>query len=98
MGSKGKSKGRVDPLFQDQTTKLADDAINIEQAVDGAQRLWQVPKLNGWSGDPLDIPGMAKPFDRQDVGSNYEEITSDSSNPGTFGDIIGVAYQSDYLA
>lgn len=92
------SLGQMQPIFVKTVTELAADSKTCGQASQGTGTpVWELPPLNGWSGDPLDIPGTVKAFDRSDANNNYAQLLADGSNPGTTGDAIALKTQIDYV-
>ena len=97
MADKTPPRGNIDKNFALRLAELRKLATSQADSVTGDGTLgWNVPA--GWSGDPLDIAGATKPFDRADVGANYASLVADAAAPGTAGSAIGVKLQSDYLA
>jgi hypothetical protein len=97
----------TDPRFQAQLDALTQGAETQGEAVQltGTRRAWNTPDLNGWSGDPLDIPNLDQPFDRGDLEDQYEtaletagqrDIDGNTSG-GTLADRMVVKLQGDYL-
>lgn len=92
------SKAQVHTRFTAQVQQLAAEAGLIHQGVtSGDGREWQLGDLNGWSGDVTDIPGMARPFDRSEIGQNFADVYQ-PAEPGTVGDAATLRLQNDYLA
>lgn len=92
------SKAQVHARFTAQVQRLAAEAGLLHKSVTtGAGREWQLGDLNGWSGDVTDIPGMARPFDRKEIGQNFADVYQPKS-PGTVGDAATLRLQNDYLA
>lgn len=58
-------------------------------------RSWFVPG-GSWSGDPLDLPGVAAAFSRTAIAGAYQSFFFDPA--GTAGDCLAAKLQSDYLA
>lgn len=89
------SKGEVHKVFTDRVSELADRARdNAEAARGDGGRVWSRPE--GWSGDPLDIPGLVAAYDRRDVDQNYASLIASGDAPGTAGDVVAVKAQADY--
>lgn len=93
------SQGQMQPIFVNAVTELAATSKTNGQAAQGTgTAVWQLPPLNGWSGDPLDIPGTVKAFDRAAANDNFTQLMADGTNPGTTGDGITLKLQIDYTA
>lgn len=89
-------RGKVDDTFLARLDDLKSLAGAQHDSVRGDGVLaWNIPR--GWAGDPLDIPGMAAPYDRSAVGANAASLVADPANPGTSGSAIGTTIQSDFL-
>jgi hypothetical protein len=83
--------GRVHPAFEDQLTRLRALAAAAGAGTPG----WWLPPASAWSGDVLDVPGMAAAFDRSAVGADYAEaLTTD----GTAATAASLRVQNDYVA
>jgi hypothetical protein len=86
-------------VFKTALTGLASSSLSIGSSLLGTgRRLWQRPDTTAWQGDPLDIPGIAKAFDRGDLNADYEQAIADGKNPGTTGDVAAIKTQVDYVA
>jgi hypothetical protein len=91
------TKGQVHQVFLDRIGELVDFAEHNTRAVRGqGQRIWQCP--HGWSGNPLDIPGLTEAYDRAEIDQDYAGLIADGSDPGTTGDVVAVKTQADYVA
>jgi hypothetical protein len=94
---KSTPKGKVHEVFRTLLDGLVSQAQSIAQGLkQTGQRKWQTP--TEWDGSPLDLASMTEPFDRGEIGTNYEELISDASAPGTVGDVASVKMQGDYVA
>jgi hypothetical protein len=88
--------GSLDATFLNNTQALKDHATGVAAAHTGAQlRRWYLAWLAGWSGDPLDLNGMADAFARTGLGAMYGAALTD--NRGASGDAASAKLQSDYL-
>lgn len=95
----GSSRAQVDTVFRERVTELQQHAQQQAAAVtDGEQRRWQMPTLEGWAGDTLDVIAMEAPFDRAALAANHQEVIRNPEDPGTVSDLIALKLQSDYLA
>ena len=56
------------------------------------------PDKNGWSGDPLDLAGLAKPFDRNEHATDVQRAIASVENAGNEGDLAASVMQADVLA
>ena len=99
-GGRGVTKAKVHAEFKDQAEALQEEADLIAKSVRAeGQRPWQTgAEGTDWPGDPLDIPGIADAFNRDEIGGNYAECLSDPTSPGTTGDAQALTLQSDWLA
>lgn len=87
--------GFLDGTFLINTAALKANATGTAAALlNQALRGWFVPA--GWSGDPLDIDGMAAAFNRGGAGAIYTDALYSSN--GSSGDAASAKLQSDYLA
>lgn len=87
--------GVLDEVFLLNTLNLKTTAEGIaDSLLNEGQRPWQTPP--DWSGDPLDVEGMADGFDRSEAGEVYGEALQ--SEEGSAGDAASMKLQSDYLA
>jgi hypothetical protein len=94
---KAKSVARVSEVFSNLITDLVEQAGKISGALrNQEQRVWQNP--GEWEGNPLDLGSITTPFDRSEIGANYEEVIADDASPGTVGDEIALAEQNGYVA
>lgn len=59
---------------------------------------WYAPEKQGWSGDPFDLEGLSEAFSREQHHQEFDQAVSDSSNPGTVGDLAASSLQGDLLA
>jgi hypothetical protein len=92
------SKAQLHTRFTAQVQQLAAEAGLMHKSVTaGEPRPWQLGDLNGWDGNVTDIPGMAKPFDRSEIGQNFADVYQ-PKEPGTVGDAATLRVQNDYLA
>jgi hypothetical protein len=57
-----------------------------------------IPDKNEWSGNLLDIMGMAKPFDRNEHATDVQRAIADVNDPGVVGDLAASVMQADTLA
>lgn len=93
------SKARLDRTFLAVVGGLADTSGTCGTAATGqGARVWQLPPLGGWTGDPSDLGGMVQAFDRSDANSVYESAVSNPASPGTVGDLLVSKTQIDYTA
>lgn len=87
----------LDDTFTRRISELAAlagaDADAVRNAASGD---WDRP--SGWSGDPLDIPGLAVAFDRSAIGVAYTGLLADGANPGPAGAAASLTIQGDHLA
>jgi len=92
-----RSVARLDTGFLANVEELANTAQLCGQAATGANpRAWQLPPTDAWKGDPSDIAGIAKAFDRTDANAVYGQAVLDPSAPGTVGDLVAMKAQIDY--
>lgn len=90
------TKGEVHKVFADRTGELASHARAKADAARGrGQRAWDTPA--GWSGDPMDIPGLVAAYDRSEIDQNYAQLIASGDDPGTAGDVVAVKTQGDYV-
>lgn len=88
---------------RDRFKKLIDAvAVRHEAAGKAAQNKGPAtafqPDKNEWSGDLLDIAGLAKPFDRNEHATDVQRAIADVEDSGTEGDLAASVMQSDLLA
>jgi hypothetical protein len=90
---------QIDPKFLAHLDCLAD--VN-EAAADASclsgQRKWYNPPADGWSGDPQDIEGLNKAFDRDNLNTLYKQVVTDRHQRGRQGDAMFLKLQIDYLS
>jgi hypothetical protein len=88
-----------DPEFLDQIEKMEEASAAADEATRLAgQRRWMLPPLQGWDGDPQNIPGLNKAFTRDNLNSLYKKIISDMERAGTTGEAMVAKLQIDYIA
>jgi len=59
-------------------------------------RRWMLPPPRGWDGDPLNISGMTKPFDRADLNTEAKDNLN-AADGGKVGIGAGKTLQINYL-
>lgn len=99
QGKKGKSKGKVHPVFKDRLDHLKENAGNqAESFRQSEQRKWQVPdELQ--ADDVFDVANLhQQAFDRTEINDNYVDCVSSPKDAGTTGDVISLKLQLDYNA
>ncbi len=91
-----------DPVFVSTITSLQDSAITTESSLRNyTLRTWYVgrteavPGVLDWGGDPDDIEGISRAFDRNSLGADYAEGLT-AAVP--VGQTAACKIQSDYLA
>ena len=92
------SVAKVDPRFQKQMEALTawlDKTYRTLSEV--AADAWYVPDLNGWDGDLFAVDQLAKAFDRQALGQQFQDATT-SSDKGNRADLGVIQLQADLLA
>lgn len=91
--------GVVHPEFSDHIANLIEVAAKAAAAImEGTQPVWSMPPLaEGWSGSPYDLEGIAAAFKREEIGNDYAEAMSGSTE-GTVGATMALKMQSDYVA
>lgn len=93
--TKPTSKGRVHDVTTRVIGQLAKQAGDQGRHDRGkGTRPWNRPDD---APPPLDVPGTVKPFDREAIDTNYQEVL-DPSAPGTVGDAISLKTQGDYVS
>lgn len=98
MEGVGISQATVHEEIVRNVAEMVTDADRLSKSVTaGSQRRWQILPLIGWSGDPLDIPGIKYKFDRTSIGSQYADCLSGSES-GTVADAMALKLQNDWLA
>lgn len=85
--------------FSTQLRTLSDNAKQSAQALlAGEQPKQLVPDKNGWQGNPFDLEGISKAFERQEHNEDVTSAVSNPKQPGTVGDLTISAMQGDWLA
>ena len=85
----------LDDIFVDEMDALTAEAANAAAAEQNQTlRVWFLGDTDLWSGEPLDIAGIADAFDRDPVGQDYANAVTD----GTAGEAGSFKSQSDVLA
>jgi hypothetical protein len=97
-GRKGKSKATVHEVFRARVRELRSQAVAAHNAHQGkSQRSWQVPEVLETS--LMAIADLHKPaFDRDEINTQYSEVTKSPDEAGTMGDVIALKLQLDYNA
>ena len=90
---------QLDEAFLDHLQALADyTTAGFGATCLEAQRQWYMPPLNGWSGNPLDIPETTLAFDRDALNAVYIAVVSDDAQRGRIGAASVLKLQIDYIA
>lgn len=90
--------GSLSDSFLANVAALQAHAENVAAAEANTQlRSWMLSVIAYWSGNPLDINGMAQAFTRTDNSNTYAAVLADPSK-GSAGDAASAKLQSDYLA
>jgi hypothetical protein len=91
------STSNMDPSFEGRVTDLQTQAQAAAQArQSGRQVSWFRP--GNWNGNPNDVEGRSKPFDRSQANTEGVSAISDPLAPGVVGDVIIAATMIDTLA
>lgn len=89
------SKGQIHEAFSKAIILLQSEGhINSLADKGQAQRVW----ANAEDLEPLNIPTLGSPYERDDINTNYVDCLSDGDSPGTVGDVVAVKTQGDILA
>jgi hypothetical protein len=90
------------------TSNFAGQALALAQVVttqaqgilQQGRRTWAYPALNGWAGNPFDIPGIKTAYDRTDANNQYVQATQTAQQPdgGRLADRLAAKLQVDFLA
>jgi len=89
----------VDAKFISLLEKLRESSDLNYREISGLQkRVWMYPELNGWTGDPQDIPGANQAFDRTMLNQIYDIALTSSGGRGKVGDCAATKIQVDYIA
>ena len=59
------------------------------------QQSWSIPDPGGWSGNPLDVPGLTAAFDRRQIDTEYTTLLGTT---GKVGDCASLRLQSAHIA
>lgn len=96
---KGKTKGKVHPVFTKRIRELKEDAK--EQAdtfTSGGSRPYTRPAILD-NRDLLHVPGLHDDaWDRNPININYDEVTQTAAEPGTAGDAASLKLQAGHNA
>ena len=88
---------------RDRFKKLIDALATRQEAASDAAKNTKplrafVPDKNGWSGDLLDLAGLAKPFDRNEHATDVQRAIASVESAGNEGDLAASIMQADTLA
>lgn len=90
---------QVDTLFQEHMLALASMCrAAYAGSTFAGQRVWMLPALNGWTGNPLDIVSINDAFDREELNALYGIAIGDPAQGGTVADCAAAKLQIDYTA
>lgn len=90
---------RLDPNFAGQLETLkAEATLSAESTLGQGQRVWYIPTLDGWSGNPFDISNMGLAFYRNDINADYIDALNRGQSGGKIADLIAANVQVSYLS
>jgi len=99
MAKTPQSKAELRDRFVGQLNKCAESSDAVAKAfLLQTQRQWHVIDKGDWDGDLFNLSGLSKAFSREENEEDVANAISDSSSPGTSGDLIVSVLQGDYLA
>lgn len=94
----GQTKARVHTVFNDQINALIEQNSHVLDGLwQAGERSWMTGSANRWNGNISSQEQITKAFNRTEIGSNYEEVVTDPTKPGTVADAIGLRLQNDML-
>jgi len=93
--SKAEVRDRFSLQIEQLTTMLKSQGESLQGS--GQPKQFE-PDRNGWGGDPFDLEGIEKPFDRAEHKEDVEAAIADLADPGTVGDLVASSLQGDILA
>lgn len=95
----GQTKARVHTVFNGQVEALIEQNSHVLPGLwQAGERAWMTGSADGWNGNISSPEQITKAHSRSDIGTNYEEVVTDPTKPGTVADSIGLRLQNDMTA
>ena len=92
-------RGDIDPNFEQQVKALqAGAALEADALQNSVQNQWMRPTRPGWNADLTAWDAFHAPFNRDVANQAVVDATSDPTNPGVDGDVVGGTTQAHQLA
>lgn len=90
---------KLDANFKNLLGSISEAVLaNAAAVTDTAKRAWMRPPTGEWTGDPMDIEGLNKAFDRTEANTLYDKALHAPKAQGKLGDCAATKLQVDYVA